>query len=98
MKTTPRTKMNHLLLYGNYEQVFQTLSDEQVGRLVRAMLHYLNTGKEPRLKGIAGRLWPLLSDQIDRNIRKYEEVCERNRANAQKYWDRQREENATGTE
>ena len=94
------TKMNHILLYGNYEKVFQRFPMADVGRLVIGMLHYLNTGVDFSPKGRLQYIWPVFKDQIDRNIEKYEKVCERNRNNAQKYWDSRKteEENAIGTQ
>lgn len=89
------TKMNHVLLYGNYEDLFRMLPEAEAGRLVIGMLHYLNTGEEYNPKRQGKYIWKVIKDQIDRNIQKYEEVCERNRSNAQKYWDKQK--NATGT-
>lgn len=83
-------KLNHALLYGNYEDVFNTMKDAQVGRLVRAMLHYLNTGEELPLKETDSAIWCLMKDQLQRNMDKYDEVCKRNRKNSKKYWDSQK--------
>ena len=93
-------RMNHVLLYGNYEDAFRHMPPEDVGELVVAMLHYLNTGEESELTGMGDILWTLIKDQIDRNIQKYEEVCKRNRRNAKKYWDNQKGQpaDATGTQ
>ena len=85
-------KMNHVLLYSNYEAAIKSLTDAQVGRLTRAMLHLLNTGEELELKGPERVAWAFAADQIRRNMEKYDEVCERNRKNAQSYWDSRRKE------
>ena len=92
--------MNHILLYGSYEEAFSCIPDVQVGRLIKAMLHYLNTGEENIPKGRERFLWPLLLDQVQRNMEKYELICERNRNNAQKYWDSHKNVNndASGTQ
>jgi len=92
-------KMNHVLLYGNYEEVFKVMPAAEVGHLTIAMLHYLNTAEETQLTGRARMFWPLIKDQIDRNMKKYEEVCKRNRKNAKKFWDAQKglQPDATGT-
>lgn len=94
------TKMNHILLYGNYEQAFRFLTDAEVGRLIRGLLHYLNTGEEYTSRGREQLMWGILCDQVRRNMKKYEKVCQRNRNNAQKYWDsiKNVNRNATGTE
>lgn len=85
-------KMNHALLYGNYEAAFQNLTDAQVGRLIRAMLHYLNTEEDQEPKGPEKYLWPVLKDQLARNMEKYEKICERNRTNSTTYWDAKRQD------
>lgn len=83
-------KMNHALLYGNYEDAFAFMNDAQVGRLVRAMLHFLNTEEELPLKQGDLFAWSLIKDQLKRNMEKYDEVCEKNRQNSRKYWDAQK--------
>lgn len=85
-------KMNHALLYGNYEDAFAFMNDAQVGRLVRAMLHFLNTEEELPLKQCDLCAWSLIKDQLKRNMEKYDEVCEKNRQNSRKYWDAQKSE------
>ena len=94
------TKMNHIILYGNYEDAFCYLTDAQVGRIVRGLLHLLNTGEDFEPRGQERMIWGLLRDQYFRNLKKYEETCERNRNNAQKYWDSHKNvnDNATGTQ
>lgn len=87
-------KLNHALLYGNYEDVFNTMKDAQVARLIRAMLHYLNTGEELPIKGPESAIWCLMKDQLQRNMEKYDEVCEKNRKNSKAYWDAQKGEEA----
>lgn len=79
-------KMNHVILYSNYEQAWQYLSDAQVGRVVRGMLHLLNTGEDFTPRGMEKVVWCLLKDQLLRNMEKYEEICEKNRENSRKYW------------
>ena len=83
-------KMNHLLLYGTYEKAFKSFSDEQVGRLIRSMLHYLNTGEEIEPKGQEKFVWSLVLDQLQRNMEKYEAICEENQRKSRKYWAQQK--------
>ena len=33
-------------MFGSYEKVFESLSNEQVGALTRSCLHYFNSGEE----------------------------------------------------
>ena len=93
-------KLNHILVYANYEQGFRSLTDAAFGRIIRGMLHYINTGEEYVPKGAEVYAWDYVKDQLDRNIEKYQKVCERNRNNSQKYWDSRKKlnENASGTQ
>ena len=77
-------KLTFVCLYGNYSSTFETLPDAVVGRLIRALLTYLNTGEEIPLKGVAFHLWPSLRDQFLRDREVYERRCEQNRRNAQR--------------
>ena len=79
-------KMNHIVLYGNYEQAWKALTNAQVGRVVRGMLHMLNTGEEFTPKGMECIVWCMVKDQLLRNMEKYEQICEKNRENSKKYW------------
>ena len=98
--TKKEPKLNHIIVYANYEGAFKSLTDAAFGRIIRGMLHYINTGEEYQPKGAEVFAWSFVKDQLDRNIEKYEIVCERNRNNSQKYWDSVKNVNrdATGTQ
>lgn len=58
------------------------LSDAEVGRLFRGLLRYSMTEEQPQ--GLQGReeiVFDIYSQQIDREIAKYNEVCKRNQRN-----------------
>ena len=71
-------------LYRSYEKELELLSPEQLGRLVWALLRYLNHGEEPELPEPERYLWPRLREQHLRDIAHYDDVCQRNRANGTK--------------
>lgn len=59
------------------------LSDAEVGRLFRGLLRYSMTEEQPQ--GLQGReeiVFDIYSQQIDREIAKYNEACKRNQRNA----------------
>lgn len=59
------------------------LSDAEVGRLFRGLLRYSMTEEQPH--GFQGReeiVFDIYSQQIDREIAKYNEACKRNQRNA----------------
>lgn len=72
-------KMAYVCLYHSYLDNFSGLSDLDLGKLTRAMLRYSVTGQNPRLKGDAKIVWPLIRSQIDRDVEKYQQICEMNR-------------------
>lgn len=76
--------MNHVCLYVSYSESFAPYSDEEVGRMVRAMLTYTATGEIPLFDGNERFIWPTIKAQIDRDEAAYQERCEKNRANGAK--------------
>lgn len=61
------------------------LTDEQAGILFKGLLRYANTGEPLSLSDSALQaVFALFSAQIDRDTKKYEEKCRKNRANAYK--------------
>ena len=57
------------------------LTDEQVGRLFRALIKYSKSGEPPdEYEDIAVRMiFSVMASSIDENNRKYEEICEKRR-------------------
>lgn len=75
---------NYVCLYASYLESLAPFSDAEIGRMVRAMLAYSTTGKEPQFDGNERFMWPTLKAQIDRDEAAYQERCEKNRANGAK--------------
>lgn len=77
------------IIYTSYLKIFEQLTDAQLGQLTRHMLSFANTGKEPSIEDPLVKLsFAFIKDDMERNQRKYEEKCERLRANARKRWDK----------
>ncbi len=76
--------MNYVCLYISYLESLAPFSDEEIGRMVRAMLIYTATGEIPLFDGNERFIWPTLKAQIDRDEAAYQERCEKNRANGAK--------------
>ncbi len=76
--------MTFLCLYRSYLDAFALLEDAMLGRLIRAMLEYMEAGAEPTLTGPEKYLWPMMKSQIDRDTATYLKKCETNRRNAAK--------------
>lgn len=77
------------IIYTSYLKIFEQLTDEQLGQLTRHMLSFAKTGEEPAIEDPLVKLsFAFTKDDMERNQRKYEEKCERLRANARKRWDK----------
>ena len=77
------------IIYTSYLKIFEQLTDAQLGQLTKHMLSFAKTGKEPSIEDPLVKLsFAFIKDDMERNQRKYEEKCERLRANARKRWDK----------
>lgn len=84
------------LIYLDYEDHFNLLTDEQIGQLIRAIIHYEKTGEEPKLDGMLKMAFSFIKTQLDRDREKYNNIAERNKRNAKKRWEKNNTKNATG--
>lgn len=75
------------LVYGDIEPVIDELSDEQAGQLFRGMVKYFKTGETPDFTGVLKFVFIPIKQQMDRDLEKYEEKCEKNRKKIKDYWD-----------
>lgn len=76
--------MPYVCLYADYEQTLAPFTDEERGRILMAMLRYLNTGENTDFTGNERFIWPTLCAQLQRDRVSYEERCEKNRLNGRK--------------
>lgn len=58
----------------NFEEITEALSDEEAGRLLRAMLAYINRGETITLNGAERVLFPQMRKDIDTFIKKSTEL------------------------
>lgn len=87
------------IIYTSYLKIFEQLTDAQLGQLTRHMLSFAKTGEEPNIEDPIVKLsFAFIKDDMERNKRKYEEKCERLRANARKRWDNKKQLNAEAGE
>lgn len=61
------------LIYLDYEEQFNLLTDEQLGQLMRAIIEYEKTGKVPNLEGIIKMAFSFIKGQLDRDRKKWQE-------------------------
>lgn len=75
------------LLYADYFDYFQTLTDDELGRVIRAIFAYQRTGELPSFDDRALKLvFDLIRNQIDRDFDKWRASAEKRKAAAQKRW------------
>lgn len=68
--------------YHSMLEATRKLSDAEVGRLFRGLLYYSMTGEQPdNLQGREDLLFDVFSQNIDREVEKYNERCRINRTN-----------------
>lgn len=83
------------VIYASYYERFEDLSSEKFGDLIRLLCLYSRTGEEPKIKDKELQLaFKFAKVDIDKNSRKYNDKCEKNRANAKKGWDDKKKEKA----
>ena len=75
------------LIYQDWEEIFDSLTDAQVGKLIKAMLDH-SRGGEVALSPRLSLLFISFRQQLDRNAENYEKKVEAYRENANKRWHR----------
>ena len=60
------------LMYLDYEEQFNLLTDEELGQLMRAIMQYEKTKQEPKLEGILKMAFSFIKAQLDRDRDKWE--------------------------
>lgn len=68
--------------YYSYLDQLEELTEEEIGRLFLALFRYAVNGEIPTLTGNERFIFPGIRGQIDRDTKRYEAICERNRENA----------------
>lgn len=75
---------NSFVIYHNYRDTLEDLTNEQVGELFRAIFDYEIDKKEPNFNGELKIAFRFIKKDLDLNSDKYESICERNRMNGLK--------------
>lgn len=73
----------NFLLKKTQQDVFEGLSNEDAGKLIKGIFKYVNTG-ESELESYLKVIFIPIKNDIDKNEERYEIVCERNRLNGKK--------------
>ena len=68
----------------SYEEKCKKLSDQELGRLFRALMHYASTGEATGLAGRESIAFDFIADDISRAQDKYEDTCRKRAENGSK--------------
>ena len=75
---------NSFIIYHDYFEILSDLSDEDLGKLFRALFNYEIERQEPDFNGSLGIAFKFIKKDLDRNLIKYKNICERNTNNGKK--------------
>ncbi len=80
---TNNTK-DSFILYTEQIELFQELSNEQAGELIKGIFDYVKTGILPEFTGMSKMAFITIRQMLDRNAEKYEEKREKMSQNGKK--------------
>lgn len=72
------------ILYSSHKDLFETLTDAQAGKLIKAIFQYEESGKIPNLSPATQMAFVSIKGTLDKNAEKYAKVVERNRENGRR--------------
>lgn len=72
------------VLYLDYKQHLELLSDEECGLLLRAIFEYEETHSLPRFDGALAMAFSFIRKQLDRDREAYKSKCRKNAENGAK--------------
>lgn len=80
------------VLYHDYWEFLKLLTDEEIGCLLRVIYMYEREQKLPEgLKPTIEMAFTMIKETLDRDRRKYEQVCNRNREVARVRWQKMKD-------
>lgn len=84
------------ILYLEQKEIFETLSDNEAGKLIKAIFEYESTGQSPKLSKTLNLVFIPIKNTLDRNKEKYQKVVERNKKNIRKRWNKENTKSTSG--
>lgn len=68
-----------MMIYFDYRECIEALSDNEAGKLFKSLLNYAHTGKTPALDGALKLVWLALKPKLDHDALRYEQLCRQKR-------------------
>lgn len=81
-------KKESFILYLQQKELFNKLTDEQAGKVIKAIYEYEDSGKTPNFDFGLDIVFTSIKTSLDSNRLKYQEKCEKNRENINKRWNK----------
>ena len=83
---------NGLLLYYDLKDVFAYLTDEEAGKMIKAVFDYEIDGVVTEFDDrMMASTYKRITDHLDRNKKKYENICEQRRQAAFIRWEKEKD-------
>lgn len=80
-----------MIFYAGWREALQELPDTVRLQVYEAAMDYAMTGEAPELSGMAALAFTFIRQDIDKDRGKFDEMCERNRENVRKRWNKEEE-------
>lgn len=74
---------NKIIVYRDWGSTFESLSDEEAGRLIKHFFQYVNDKNPTAPDRLTGLLFEPIKQTLKRDLKKYEAICLRNRINGE---------------
>ena len=92
MSKNYHTDNKTFMMYKDWEKFFNSLSDAQAGKLIKAVFAFVARAEEPTFKESLNILFLLMKDTFERDGKKWEEKCNCNSQNIKKRWSKNTDE------
>ena len=86
------------MLYKNWKALFDSLTDEEAGQLIKALFCFACDGDAPELDRLISGMFLMMTQQMNADGAKWEKKCERNAENIRKRWNKSNTEKESGIE
>lgn len=67
------------ILYTEMREQMDLLTDEQAGKLIKAVFHYKSDMELPEMDSVTAMVFAFIRQKLDRDEKKYDEKCEKHR-------------------
>lgn len=78
------SEKTNFILYKDYQEHVDMLTDDEAGKLFKAIFKYVNGRVEVELKGATKMAFSFIKTQLERDLDKYKNIVDRNRENGKK--------------